>query len=56
MDSPIREHGNNTNLIQQAYLAGLRSVKGFITWLASQVVPTEEDLTQAGVHLGEMHD
>ena len=56
MDNPIRDQGNNANLIQQAYLAGLGSVKGLIIWLAGLVVPTEEDLTQAGVHLGEMHD
>jgi len=56
MDSPIREFGSVANLIHGAFFTGLRIVRHIIGWLASLVMPTQEDLMQAGIHPGEMRE
>ncbi len=39
-----------------AFSARLRIVVNIIQWLTRLVMPTEQDLIQAGVYLGESHD
>lgn len=38
------------------WLAGWRKIRTLIGWLVWAVAPTPEDLTEAGVCLGEMRD
>lgn len=40
----------------QRLMAGWRRVSALIGWLVGAVAPTPEDLTEAGVCLGEMRD
>ena len=37
-----------------SFLAALRIVRDIINWLASVIVPTQQDLREAGVDLGEL--
>jgi hypothetical protein len=55
MASPIRAYGNIANHHWSAF-AGLRIVGDIVVWLVRVVMPTPQDLTEAGVHLAEMHD
>ena len=55
MDHPAREHGNSANH-PRSFFARLRIVGDLIRWLAGLVMPTQEDLMEADVYLGEMRD
>lgn len=49
------EHGNDASH-PGSFLARLRIVWDILTWLASLVNPTQQDLQEAGVYLGETHE
>ena len=40
----------------QGHLTRLQIVGGILRWLVSVILPTEDDLIEAGVFLGPMHD
>ena len=51
-------NGHNEPNIHQpgVFFAGLRIAQSIIRWLIRTVIPTEQELAEAGVYLGKMHN
>lgn len=52
---PSRQH-TQPAVLARGFLARLRSVGDILRWLASVILPTEEDLIEADVYLGQKRD